>query len=263
MASMQAMLKCIGVNKSGRVSVLGHFLGFLGGKMPADPDANARSRISLVDQINRVRGPHVHLNVIRVGFNALSGTAATEATDMVDYAVYKIRNIYRTVGLGVGRIEHYEITAAQSNGRDDIGDGNEADALSDEWTVRNNGIDTFVVRVISTSDFVGVSPIGGSCNKLTSGGLQQEGTNPVRDDGLIGGETDRDAEGFARTFAHEIGHYLGLPHNHEEGKCPASTADNDNLMAQTRCAPSLRNSVVLTSAQGTTMRSHCAVQKGC
>ncbi len=80
--------------------------------------------------------------------------------------------------------------------------------------------------------------------------------------GVIGGEVNRGSDAVARTFAHEIGHYLGLPHNHGDD-CPTSTAGTANLMAQTRCASSVRDSTVLTGSQGSTMRGHCFVDNGC
>ena len=80
--------------------------------------------------------------------------------------------------------------------------------------------------------------------------------------GVIGGEVNRSASRFARTFAHEIGHYLGLPHNHGDD-CPTTASGRANLMAQTRCADSVCNSVQLNSSQGTSIRSHCFVKSGC
>ena len=89
-------------------------------------------------------------------------------------------------------------------------------------------------------------------------------------DGLVAGETGRGAEAFARTFAHEVGHYLGLEHNHGS-TCPSTDSGRRNLMAQTRCVPMIsgtttrdvRNAVRLTPSQGGTMRDHCASTVGC
>jgi hypothetical protein len=86
--------------------------------------------------------------------------------------------------------------------------------------------------------------------------------------GVLGGEVNRTTAQVARTFAHEIGHYLGLPHNHgDDPDCPDTTNGCNNLMAQTRCANSCGGgvcvAVLLTSSQGDTIRGHCFVQDGC
>jgi len=250
MASVKSMLNCIGVNTSGSVSILFHMFGFTRGRVPPEADTAVTPQVSLLQLVRDLQGRHLHLNVIRVGFDTLSANDQSEADEKLDYAIYRIRNIYRPVSLGVGRVEHYVITAAQANGRDDLGSEDEADQLSDEWSVPNNGIDVFVVRNISDTDFVGISPIGGSCDKGDD------------DDGLVGGEINRAAEGFSRTFAHEVGHFLDLKHNHGS-TCPTTTAAQNNLMAQTKCAISRRTSVLLTASQGTTMRGRCPVVNGC
>ena len=115
----------------------------------------------------------------------------------------------------------------------------------------NDGLDVFVVDNISDTDFVGISPIDGPCDKDAKGW-----------NGAIGGEVNRTWERVARTFAHETGHYLGLSHNHGDN-CPTTAVGRANLMAQTRCADSDRDSVVLTAAQGNNVRDHCAVRDDC
>ena len=257
--SVKAILDCIGVDTGGTVSVLGRMFGFSRGRVPPDPDTSVTAEVSVLQLVRDLQGPHIHVNVIRVGFDTLSSDDQDEGFEKLDYAIYRIRNIYRPVGLGVGRVEHYFIDAADSNGRDDIGSEDEAEALADEWSVPGTGIDAFVVRNISDDDFVGRSPIGGDCDK------------GEKDDGLIAGEINRDAESFSRTFAHEIGHFLGLEHNHGGGddceNCPSTTTGCNNLMAQTRCAnccgSGVRTAVLLTSGQGSDMRGHCSVRSGC
>ena len=250
MKSVKATLNCIGVNTNRESSVLGDLFGFFQRRVPTDPEPTVTASVSVQAQLRALAGRHVHLNMITVGFDTLSAAAQQTAADKVDYAVYRTRNIYAQVNLGVGRVEHFAISAAASNGRDDLGSESEADDLSDEWSVPNDGIDVFLVRNISDPDFVGISPVPGDCDKGDDA------------DGLIGGEINRAFEPFSRTVAHEIGHFLNLPHNHGD-ECPTTIAGQNNLMAQTRCALSARNSVLLTGPQGNTMRGRCQVRDGC
>jgi hypothetical protein len=189
--------------------------------------------------------------MITVGFDGLSLSDQQTAFEKVDYTVYRIRNIFARASLGVGRVEHYGINAADSRGRDDLGSESEADDLASEWSVPNDGIDIFLVRSISDPDFVGLSPVPGECDK------------DDKDDGLVAGDIElRSEDRFSRTVAHEIGHFLHLRHNHGDDP-PATTSGKNNLMAQSRWAISPRTSVELTDSQGDIVRTRCQVRNGC
>jgi hypothetical protein len=250
-ASVRSILSCLDVQPAGSVSLLFHLWGFGRGKVPTDPDTSVTASVSLLQKIRGVQGDHIHVNAIRVGFDGIPAGDLDQAEEKLDYAIYKIHNVYRPVSLGIGRVTHWVISTAEADGADDLGSEDEADELSDDWSVPGDGIDVFVVRNISDSDFVGISPVDGDCDKDS------------KDDGLVGGEIGRDFDPVARTFAHEIGHFLGLEHNHDDDECPTTTAGKNNLMAQTKCAISVRDSVLLTGGQGSTMRDHCSVRGGC
>jgi hypothetical protein len=119
--------------------------------------------------------------------------------------------------------------------------------------VPNDGIDLFVPHNMSVASnggmILGKAKIDGPCDK------DAKGMNGATC-GLWGREQT------ARTFAHELGHYLGLKHNHGDD-CPTAASALNNLMAQSRCATSTRNSVLLTSSQGSNMRDHCSTKSGC
>ena len=259
MSSVRGIMECLGLGTDGTVSILGDFFGFIRRKVPTDPVTTVTAQASVLALIRGAQKKHIHLNVIRVGFDAISGSASAQDTalEKLDYAIYRIRTIYGQVNLGVGRIQHWFITAAEADGMDDLSSEDEADDLIAAWSVPNTGVDAFVVRNISNANFVGkASDIPGECDK------------EAKDDGVVAGEIGRGFEAVARTFAHEIGHHLGLSHNHgAKPNCPGTTNGCNNLMAQTRCATScgggIRAAVLLTSSDGTTMRSHCAVRNAC
>jgi hypothetical protein len=236
--SVKSIMSCIGVNTSGTVSVLGNLFGLLRKRVPSDPCISTTAEVSVLNQVNRLKGKHVHLNIIRVGIDNFSSAEV----DKIDYAIYRAHKIFNTRLLGIGRVEHYDVTNAEAGGKADIGSDDEAEDLTQDWTVDNNAIDVFMVDNIST-DFVGLSPVGGPCDK------DAKGMN-----GVLGGEVNRTSSEVARTFVHEIGHYLGLGHKN---------SSTNNLMCQTKFATSTCNSVLLTSSQGDTIRGHCFVKNGC
>ena len=238
---------CLGI--SGDFSVMSNVLGFSRRALPPDP-SGAEVSVSMREQITAIEGRHVHLNVIRVGFDAIAASNIGASIERVDWAILRIRQIYAQASLGVGRVLHWQILQADADGADDIGSEDEAEELWSSWDVPNDGIDVFMARTMSTSDFIGKSPIDGACDKDS------------KDDGLFGGPINRSADGVARTFAHEIGHYLGLSHNHGDN-CPTAVSARNRLMAQTRCAVSLRDSTDLTNSERSTMRDHCIVKGGC
>jgi reprolysin-like metallo-peptidase family M12B len=247
-ASLRAFANCIGI--TGPFSVLGDFFGFRERRLPTDPTGK-RVEVSLIQQINSLRGRHFDLNIIKVGSDQFTASDHNE----IDYSIFKLRNVYRPANLGVGRIRHWVISTADANGLDSPTTVGDLDDLTAAWTVPNTAIDLFIphnMNVASNSGVVlGKSAIKGPCDKDDATADMTGSTA-----GLWGSEQT------ARTIAHELGHYLGLQHNHMN-QCPTTTAGKNNLMAQSRCALSTRNSTLLTSSQGTDMRGHCSTRGGC
>ncbi|MFN0102251.1 MAG: matrixin family metalloprotease [Bryobacteraceae bacterium] len=197
------------------------------------------AQVSVLSQVRAVQGKHFHLNIIRVGKDNFPDAAFVNE----DYALYIARQIYATVNLGIGRVEHYYVLTADADGKDDIGSKKESKQLTQDWTVPNDGIDAFIVQNISAG-FGGRSPIDGTCDKDANKG----------DSGPLAGESGQSAAKAARALPHEIGHYLGLSH----------TTNPTNLMTPVSVAGvTLTGSLQLTSNQGQIVRGHCFVRDGC
>jgi hypothetical protein len=238
MTSLRALADCIGIDEN--FSVLRDFLGFARGQLPPDP-TGADVVVSLKRQFSRLDGDHFHLNVIAVGSDQFTDNDYIE----IDYSIFKMRNIYHTVSLGVGRIQHWIVTTDDADGLDTPTSEDDLEQLTQDWTVSNEGIDLFIPHNMSVPSnggiLLGLSPVDGPCDK------DAKGMNGATC-GLWGSEQT------ARTFAHELGHYLGLSHRNNQP---------DNLMCQSSQANSTRNSVLLTSGQGGTVDDHCSVDEGC
>lgn len=171
--------------------------------------------------------PGISINIIRVGSDRFTSSDELEISQAISF----IRNTYATIGLSLRRVEHYVISTAAARGRDVIDNNGEAEALTDEWTVRNNAVDVFFVKTYVGS-VAGLSPVNGPCDKDAKG---MDGAVVEILTGLTG-----------HILAHEVGHYLGLGHR---------SNDSNNLMFD-----SVPNGGRLDSSQGATMRSHCFVE---
>lgn len=220
MDSLKASAACIGI--TGGFSVARDYFGFLRG---------APSDVSVGTQIQRLKGRHVHMNFIRVGSDQFTNTDLAE----MDAALQFTRDNYAQASLGVGRIEHFVISTAEADGAENINNDDEAEELTNDWTVSNSALDIFWVLTYSGST-IGLSRVDGPCDKDAKG----------MDGSVVAIEGSVNTTGFV--LAHEAGHYLGLSH----------TSSSNNLMFGT-----VPNGGNLTSGQGSNMRNHCFTKSGC
>lgn len=220
MHSLTAHFRCLGY--TGRRSVLHAFFGL----------RRAPETLSLRQQMERVRRPHLlHLNMIRIGFDALLFQNEREAAEReVDLAVHRIRQIYDQVQIGVARVQHFSVNVLDADGFEHISGDGEADDLCDRYSVDNDGLDLFLVLTYSGST-IGSSPGGGDCDKDGKGS------------GMVVAIESADPELTATVCAHEMGHFLGYDDH---------SGDPNNLM-------SLTGARGLTGSQGETFRSHCLI----
>ncbi|MBE2198741.1 MAG: hypothetical protein IAE79_09035 [Anaerolinea sp.] len=193
---------------------------------------------SLLRQIRAVQGRHFHINLIRVGTEGTSHWFSDSDERNIDRVLHATRDIFAQAELGIGRVLHYHIPLAQAGGYAVLDTSEEAsDLLCQGWGTDNNGLDVFLVRQPWEDEkgnwIGGTSPVGGSCNKDDKGS-----TALVV---VIQGD-------FAKTLAHEIGHYFGLEHLNK---------DPFNVMSQASSGTNL------TPSQRIVISEHCFVRSGC
>jgi hypothetical protein len=225
MASLKQLARCIGL--SGDISIIRDFYGYT--RVPTG------TQLSLITQARLLKGRHIHLNLIRVGTGS-NGWFSDADEQEIDAAVQFTRNTYATVNIGVGRVERYSIATADANGRQDIDSDDEAETLTNEWTVPNDALDVFFVLTYA-GDTIGLSRVDGSCDKDAKG----------MDGSVVAIEGMGNTTGFV--LAHEVGHYLGLEHIED---------DSTNLLF-----PTVPNGGRLTVDQGNNMGDHCWIRSAC
>jgi len=220
MDSLSTIASCIGV--TGTFSVSRDFFGFIRG---------APSDVSVLTQVRRLQGRHVHMNFIRVGSDQFTNTDLAE----MDSALQFTRDNWAQVSLGVGRIQHFVISTAQADGAENIGNDDEAEELTNDWTVPNSALDIFWVLTY-TGSTIGLSRVDGPCDKDAKG----------MDGSVVAIEGVVTTTGFV--LAHEAAHYAALSHS----------SSSNNLMFK-----NVPNGGALTSSQGSDMRDHCFTKPGC
>lgn len=245
--SLNTVCRALGV--SGRVSFCGHILGFLADQnvpAPLNPD-RPRSMISLTDYVHLLKVTYFNVQIIIAGSDLLN----VNDRKAINYAIYRLRDIYRMAGIGVARVTRVDLTAANSQGHATV--STQADILQTGTDITTDG--DFIPVVLpanmnvsvtnpngTVSVTLGQSPIGGPCSPRTGPGQRSS---------VVGIQ----GEGTGRTLAHEVGHFLGAQH-------PA-TPDN-SLMTQTGSVPSGNafDAVSINAGDEIIMLRHCAMHPG-
>jgi hypothetical protein len=187
--------------------------------------------LSLLDLARQKLQRKIDLNVIVVGWESFVPGGGAEVEAAVDH----VRARYAAVDLGIGEISYFLISLDEADGHEHIDSHEEADALEAEWGFPGQAVDTFFVLTWA-GPTVGRSPINGPCT---------EGDEP--ESGLVVA-IEHSASITGNTLAHELGHYLGLCHDPDDG----------NLMFK-----NVPNGEHLRSEQGEAMREHCIAHPAC
>ena len=157
---------------------------------------------------------HLDLNMICVGFEDFT------ATDMANMnnAIQVTRTIYSNVRLNVRNVSFWQISLSDAGANAVIDSQAEAEDLTWDWTVPNDSLDVFVVRVMNGAD--GWSAVNGSCDKNAKGM-----TGSV---GALNGSTSN----IANTLAHEVGHYLGVDVTKDGRELDVALQDDADLLEE-------------------------------
>jgi len=226
MASLKEIANCIGMPAD--FALVHDFYGYWTG---------APGPLSLKKQLALLQGSHIHLNLIKVGLG-------TNVNKEIDAALKFMRDTYATVGVGVGRILRFKLPEPEATIHGTIDSDDEATALTNEWTVHNDGLDVFLVVTIK-GKAAGQTVTPTTCDK-------DDGKEPTGNIVAVG-ETFTISGLTGLTLAHEIGHYLGLDTRFDGNHHP----DSSNLMFPTN------NDGQLEPAQGLMMKLHCSIRPGC
>jgi hypothetical protein len=214
------------------ISIRRDYMGYTSGFGPT----------SVASQVLRLKFRQIHLNVIRVGSEQFTSADERE----LDAAVQFMRNAYAPFGaVAIGRVQRFDIPNAAANGHDVIDNDAEARTLTEEWTVPNGALDAFFVRRY-VGDTSGLSPRPGTCDKSDSDVM----TGVVVEMNMGGGGSDW-------SLAHEVGHYLGLPHVGALTDPPESPNRARLMFPQVPPRPYPPNTPVLVDSEVRTMNAHC------
>jgi hypothetical protein len=190
--------------------------------LPSDRERNLKGGMSVV--------PYFDINIIRVGVDRFS----RQDLQAIDSGIDAVKSIYSQVGLYLHEVNEWDISYAEAGTYVTIDSQSEAVNLTTDWTVPNGALDVFVVRAMYGA--VGWSAVRGSCDKNSADGMTGAVVSLEGDYAFIG-----------NTFAHEIGHYLGLQHDTREENMMGDPAGNSNSSRR------------ITAWQGDIMKQHCFV----
>lgn len=251
MTSIRQIAKCIGI--SGNISIVHDFYGFSQPLSILTLLSSSTSHfLSLLTQVRLLQGRLIHLNLILTGIDP----ADTSKRTTIDNAVHRMRTTYAQANIGVGRIMYFELSSELANGYDIISSDSEAEDLTNEWTVHNNGLDVFIVNsswTDSGSTHLGISPVTGPCNKDDN-------------DGFSGSVISLSGFQPWKTLAHELGHYLGLPHFPDiDAEDVTDLSDFSSMELSNLMFPGgdHLHGMELLEPQGMLMKTHCFALPGC
>lgn len=171
--------------------------------------------------------PTIDINLFAVGsFSARDNQRMRDGLGVA-------RHIFSQVGLNIRTARFSEIPSSDAGPLEIIDSVAEANQLIHTFGIDDHAVDLFVVRSINGAD--GHAPKNGPCGDPNFFGLL----------GCVG-ELFESAENTGNSFAHELGHYLGLD----------PILDTDNFIGGDGAS---NGNTQIHEWQGTMMKGHCKV----
>ena len=197
--------------------------------------------MSLKRQLQLIKGPSLDINLILVGKENFD--AHPEDFQEIQYGVQFTRDIYAKVDLGIRKINWQQISVADAGDYTTL-DSEDAHSLTRDFNGPSGALDVFVVRTMTGAS--GRSAVDGTCSKDH---IYEMTGSVVSLDGSF------DFSG--NTFAHEIGHYLGLNHIYDwDNFIGGGELDTDDEGASDA-------NTGIYEWQGEEMKKHCYVKDIC
>jgi len=238
------------LNRRGNVSLCGDILGFSNGRVPAAVNAaRPKPKINVNQFVRLLRGKHFHVQLIVTGSDLLS----ENDKKVLDYDIFRLRNIYSAAEIGIGIISWDLRTAQDSSGHAVVRTADDITTTGHDITAEGDFVPVVLpadmnVTVVNPDGTVtialGLSPTSGPCS-------------PRADSGMNSSVVDFAGEPGGRALAHEVGHYLGASHPVTPGM---------SLMAQDAA---VRNAggdpftaTMILENERTIMRKHCVMRPG-